>query len=326
MGIRKEIVFLCEISPVMNRDRQDQSPALFQAPDRSREPHPHPGDPRMQGAGGPPRPPRPQGPPPPGGPRGRRIVLPFEKRPADPGTWAYEHKVGLCVTVIAYLILGIVFVSAKIIVGGETPSNTIYIAMEQLPPQPEQKPLTPEERKELEDNLRNARNQISNEDSKTEASRQTMRNNPIPQEIAEQAKEVQDRMAASRAAYEKGLDEEQAMIDARNAQRNQKNPEDSKQETVKVKGNVIVSFSLPGRSAVYMHIPAYQCEGGGQVVVGIAVNRSGKVVSTSVGNTTTDDNCIIDRAIEAARLSSFNADGSAADRQTGTITYLFVPQ
>ena len=254
----------------------------------------------------------------------RRIVLPFEKRPTDPGSWAYEHKVGLCVTVIAYLIVGIVFVSSKIIIGGQPHENTIYIAMEEIPPQPEQKSLTPEERKELEQSLREARNQISNEDSKTVAESQTLRNNPIPEDMAEKARQVQDRMRASREAYEKGLSEEQAMIDARNAQKNQK--DDTKQETVKVKGNVIISFSLAGRSAVYMHVPAYQCEGGGQVVVDITVNRNGMVTSSSLGSASTSDDCILDRALEAARLSRFNVDGTAPDRQQGTITYLFVPQ
>ncbi len=271
---------------------------------------------------------RPGPPPPPEerrDPRRRRIVLPFEKRPTDPGSWAYDHKVGLCITVIAYLVLGIVFISTKIIIGRQTPENTIYISMEDLPPQPEQKPLTPEERQELEQSLREARNQISNEDSKTIAESQTLRNNPIPEDLAEQAQEVQDRMRASREAYEKGLSEEQAMIDARNAQKKQTDPSE-KQETVKVKGNVIISFSLAGRSAVYMHVPAYQCEGGGQVVVNITVNRNGKVTAASVGSTSTNDECILDRAVEAARLSRFNVDGSAPDRQEGTITYLFVPQ
>ena len=258
-------------------------------------------------------------------PRRRRIVLPFEKRPTDPGSWAYEHKVGLCVTVIAYLIVGIVFVSSKIIIGQQTHENTIYISMEEIPPQPEQKPLTPEERQELEESLREARNQISNEDSKTIAESQTLRNNPIPEDLAEQAQEVQDRMRASREAYEKGLSEEQAMIDARKAQKSQ-NDKQEKQETVKVKGNVIISFSLAGRSAVYMHVPAYQCEGGGQVVVEITVNRNGKVTDATVGSTSTQDDCILDRAVEAARLSRFNVDGTAPDRQQGTITYLFVPQ
>ena len=56
----------------------------------------------------------------------------------------------------------------------------------------------------------------------------------------------------------------------------------------------------------------------------LSVDKSKELIG--VGNTTTNDDCILDRAVEAARLSRFNVDGSAPDRQQGTITYLFVPQ
>ena len=92
------------------------------------------------------------------------------------------------------------------------------------------------------------------------------------------------------------------------------------------KGRVLVSYSLPGRTDVYLHTPAYQCEGGGEVTVAITVNRNGKVTAASLKETTTSSNCINETAVTAARNSRFNVDGSAADRQSGTITYIFVPQ
>lgn len=250
-------------------------------------------------------------------------MLPFEKRATDPGSWAYEHRVGLMVTVIMYLILGIVFMTSKIIIGSSTAHSEIIIDMQETPPPPPPKPLTPEERKAMEQDLQSARNQVSNEDSKTEAKQQNARNTPIPKDMAAKAEAVSERMRASREAYEQGLREEQAMIDARNAQKNQKA---EKKEDVKVTGNVIISFSLEGRSFVYMHRPTYQCLGGGQVVVGIVVNRNGKVIGADVQSATSQDDCLIDRALEAAKLSRFNVDSSAPDKQSGTITYLFVPQ
>ncbi len=41
-----------------------------------------------------------------------RLGLPFEKRPTDIGSWAYEHRVGLCCMIVGDLALGIAFVSA----------------------------------------------------------------------------------------------------------------------------------------------------------------------------------------------------------------------
>lgn len=108
-------------------------------------------------------------------PRRDRIVLPFDPQPVDLGTWTYEHKVGLCVMIIAYLVLGIIFVTTKLVVGGAPPDqHTIYLDM--VPPPPEQKQeLTPEERRQMEADLSNAHNAISNEDARNEASRQNAR-------------------------------------------------------------------------------------------------------------------------------------------------------
>ena len=113
-------------------------------------------------------------------------------------------------------------------------------------------------------------------------------------------------------------------LQAEKAQREAKDGE--KPSGVKQKGRVLVSYSLPGRTDVYLHTPAYQCEGGGEVTVAITVNRNGKVTAASLKETTTSSNCINETAVTAARNSRFNVDGSAADRQSGTITYIFVPQ
>ena len=50
-------------------------------------------------------------------PRRQRMHLPFDNRKQDAGEWAYDHRLGLSVMVIAYLVLGIAFLSAKILVG-----------------------------------------------------------------------------------------------------------------------------------------------------------------------------------------------------------------
>lgn len=120
--------------------------------------------------------------------------------------------------------------------------------------------------------------------------------------------------------------EEQAMIDAHNAGKRSKDNQGKKQEDVRVTGNVLISFSLAGRTFTYMHVPAYQCEGSGQVVVSISVNRNGKVTSASVRSSTSGEECLSERALEAARLSRFNVDASAPASQSGTITYLFQRQ
>ncbi|WP_418417014.1 energy transducer TonB family protein [Alistipes ihumii] len=270
--------------------------------------------------------PRPQ---PPRQPRAR-IPLPFEKRPFDTGSWAYEHRVGLCCMVIAYLAFGIVFVSAKIVLQQRVTYNTIYMDLTDLQAAlPEEQ--EPEQRDERSD-YRDVRNLVSDENGRNESvgERSASSGNlseateEFMESLDEEAAAVRGRMQASREAFERGRREEREMIARHKAQREAKDGE--KPSGVKQKGRVLVSYSLPGRTDVYLHTPAYQCEGGGEVTVAITVNRNGKVTAASLKETTTSSNCINETAVTAARNSRFNVDGSAADRQSGTITYIFVPQ
>ena len=39
-----------------------------------------------------------------------RLKLPFDNRKEDAGVWAYDHRIGLCVTIIAYLVLSLIHI------------------------------------------------------------------------------------------------------------------------------------------------------------------------------------------------------------------------
>ena len=62
----------------------------------------------------------------------------------------------------------------------------------------------------------------------------------------------------------------------------------------------------------------------GDVTVSVTVDRAGKVTGARV--TEGGDDCMRESALRAARNSLFNIDDSAPARQTGTITYIFIPQ
>ena len=95
---------------------------------------------------------------------------------------------------------------------------------------------------------------------------------------------------------------------------------------MKVKGRVTVSFSFtdPVRTSRLLIVPAYLCEGGGEVTVDVTIDRSGKVVAARVA--AGGDECMRETALRAARASLFNIDQAAPARQTGTISYIFIPQ
>ena len=98
-----------------------------------------------------------------------------------------------------------------------------------------------------------------------------------------------------------------------------------KQETYS--GPSVLSWSLDGRKATHLPIPAYRCVGAGEVTVIITVNNQGTVVDAKVDDgASSGDGCLRNFATRAARLSKFNASSTAPARQMGTITYLFIAQ
>ena len=106
----------------------------------------------------------------------------------------------------------------------------------------------------------------------------------------------------------------------------QRQPEPKKEQAKPYSGPSVLSWSLDGRRATHLPIPAYRCYGGGEVTVIITVNNQGSVVNAKVDDGSARDGCLQSFAIRAARLSKFNASPSAPARQMGTITYAFIAQ
>ncbi len=93
------------------------------------------------------------------------------------------------------------------------------------------------------------------------------------------------------------------------------------------KGPSVISYDLGGRKASHLPIPAYRCNGGGEVKVIITVNPSGAVTAAKVEEqASTDDACLRSFAIRAARLSKFSIQKDAPAKQTGYIIYNFIAQ
>jgi hypothetical protein len=91
-------------------------------------------------------------------------------------------------------------------------------------------------------------------------------------------------------------------------------------------GPTRISYSLEGRTDRYMHIPVYKCESSGNVIVNIIVSPAGAVIGESVASSTTNDDCLIEAALDAAHKSLFNIELNAESRERGTISYEFVAQ
>ena len=244
---------------------------------------------------------------------GARLHLPFENRHKDAGEWAYDHRVGLSVMIICYLVLGIVFVGSKIILNDKPHLQGIYIDLQDLETLAEEKERLEREveMKQLQANMdwSSVRNLTSNEALLNENLKDDR--GTRTEALNASAREIAEGMESNRAAYEAGLAEAEAILDKGRAKSEDKTTEG---QDSKFKGNVTVSFVLkdPVRTKRHLVVPAYRCEGGGEVT-------AAKVVSGG-------DESMREAALDAAWKSLFNIDMSAPERHNGTITYLFIPQ
>ena len=103
--------------------------------------------------------------------------------------------------------------------------------------------------------------------------------------------------------------------------------QDDKKTDQPYQGPSVVSYSLDGRKASHLSIPAYRCMGGGLVTVIIKVDNGGNVVDARVqDDVSSSDTCLRNFAVRAARLSKFSKSTTAPSRQQGDIVYQFIPQ
>ena len=98
--------------------------------------------------------------------------------------------------------------------------------------------------------------------------------------------------------------------------------ENKKQADEHAKAKSTLTYSLTGRTLTYYRTPRYLCEYGGRIVVTIDVNGSGDVTDASInGSSNSNNQCLIDHALEYAKSVQFNT--SEQTDQLGTITFLF---
>ena len=249
-----------------------------------------------------------------------RLVLPFGRRKKDPAMWAYEHRTSILITVAAYVLFGVAFVAADVVVSKRETQSEILLDLTDLAELQKELERAQELNRMLNERYDNAdvSNRISNEnalDDNLEDHRTDARS------IYAEADRVQQSVRDNAADYALGLERERELLD--------QHYEGEQIENKRIRGNVTVSFSLsnPVRNAVRMPVPAYMCEGGGEVVVEITVNTSGEVIDCKVvERESTKNSCLREAALAKAGESLFNADPSAPARQKGTISYLFVAQ
>lgn len=250
-----------------------------------------------------------------------KLNLPFSRKKVDLGVWAYDHRVAILIVVVAYVLFGVAFVAADIVVSQKESQSEILLDLTDLEALEAELKRAQELNRILNERYEESptSNRISNENALDDALDD---HRTDARDIYSEADQVQQRVRDNAASYALGLEGERRILD-------QHYEGEEKIENRKVRGNVTVSYSLsePVRYAVKMPVPAYMCEGGGGVVVDIVVNPSGEVVDCKVNDALSErNNCLREAALSKAALSVFNADPSAPAKQRGYIEYKFIAQ
>lgn len=234
-----------------------------------------------------------------------------------------EKKTGFYTTVIFHLVVLIIFLLTAIhgVVSEETSFVLDFSKLEELEEIAKQEELKAQASKELDDLLSGNVTPNQYRNVAVDRSNQPLRDDRFknPNQVYDEARELQKKLDASRAAAlrEQGNDED--------AVASGENLPDS--NAPQYKGPSVISYSLDGRKAISLPVPAYKCQGGGDVSIRITVNRKGYVTAaTVISNVSSSDECIVRSAIDAAKRSRFRASSTVPDKQIGEIVYRFIAQ
>ena len=144
--------------------------------------------------------------------------------------------------------------------------------------------------------------------------------------LAQQAQEINDRIGN---AFAKGKESDATGQGETGGEGNQGKETGSINSNIQGDGHGLgdkgISYSLAGRSSVYMPKIEDDSQKEGKVVVDIRVNSNGDVIWANAGvrGSTTQDQYLVKKAKEAAMKVRFNTKPNSPD-QVGTITISFV--
>ena len=232
-----------------------------------------------------------------------------------------DQKAGLYITAIVHLAVIIILLLCQIGYSVQRENSFVLDFTKQ------------EEQEKIEKQEELSRNALA----QLESMLSVARSQPVRNVTVNRSQLKDDRNTDADQLYR---DAERLAQDLKDGQhRQQEDPEDYVQDPVTppsdpkprkqqaYSGPSVLSWSLDGRKATHLPIPAYRCIGAGEVTVIITVNNQGTVVDAKVDDgSSSGDGCLRSFATRAARLSKFNASSTAPARQMGTITYLFIAQ
>lgn len=235
-----------------------------------------------------------------------------------------EDKAGVYLTVIFHLVLVIILLSWSIHV--QLTKDTSFLIDFSAQEEQEQKAAKEKMKESVSAELDELLNQAGRQNRSNIRNVAVDASEPLkddryehPEDIYKDARELQERLNRSRKEVEDAADSKDNVSVSKKG--------GDKSSKAKYNGPSVISYSLDGRKAMSLPVPAYKCLGGGDVSVSIIVNRKGYVVGTKIiESVSSADQCLRDYALRAAARSRFTASQNAPERQAGEIVYRFIAQ
>lgn len=234
-----------------------------------------------------------------------------------------EDRAGLYITIIFHLVVIIVLLVYQIdnVLKREDSFVLDFTKQEEIERQKKEQVFKEDISKRIDDLIAAARN--SGEPIRNIAVDAGSKLKDDRNTDADQLYKDAERLAQELKAGQQMEDAREETVELQEQQ--QKKKDESKKK--EYSGPSVVSYTLDGRKASHLKIPAYRCYGSGDVTVIITVNNAGQVTNAKVlDEVSSSDNCLREFAVRAARLSRFSASPTAPHNQTGEILYRFIAQ
>lgn len=261
-------------------------------------------------------------------PRPRVVVDLSDTRSESLGEWFYNHRIGLAVVMVAYVIGIIALFTARVEVELK-PVEYIVEFVEEVPSAEEVERLKRQRdllQREIEQRLARAQrvqNLQSNDAAEQAASAEDMSYDAETQQMMDR---IASDMATNRGDYESGMREIAGM--GKGGTGSGSGGKKGSGEKGKFSGAVTVNYAFenPVRHHRDLYVPAYRTKSGGVVVVDVWLDRNGTVTTARIASSTNPE--LNQQALAAAKHSRtlFRIDNTAPTSHRGTITYTFVAQ
>lgn len=261
--------------------------------------------------------------------RPQRRCLAVDVRQKSFGEWLYEHRLGMCAVLLLYAsLIGAMWVARVEVerrpvefgVVFETEEEQLLDEAERLRRRRDELIREIEQRQFDWSQVRNVASNEASEKSAASAPQYDATTQELMDKVASDA-------AANRSEYERGMKAVGA-IGHGGGSGGGSGGDGKDNEKGKFSGRVTISyvFRSPVRHHRSLYQPAYRCEGGGEVVVSVWVDRGGKVKTAHIKSWSGGDQSMKEIARQAALRSVFDINPSAPATQEGEITYTFIPQ